>query len=242
MEEKLIDIWITPGYFRLQEWEDIVKLAHEHDMPVWAATDESRVKNRENKNSIEAYRARIMNMRRAGVDAVWAFNYFHFPPSREFELLKEAGAIETLAFLDKLYVPDDLGPKYAGFYLKDGLSHVRRQKLFAPDVPETLKPGQLRNIELRVGDDVATAMAQGYDTMISLRVQGGGMADDLQAGLNEVALRRDSSKGEWVEFAVAPSSLKVGVNGVALRHGGSAAVDITLKDIQLSIKYRRKVP
>ena len=78
MKEGLIDIWITSGYFRLQEWSDIVKLAHSHDMPVWAATDESRVKDRENKNSVEAYRARIMNMRRAGVDAVWVFNYFFF--------------------------------------------------------------------------------------------------------------------------------------------------------------------
>ena len=28
MDEGLIDIWVTPGYFRLQEWEDMVKFSH----------------------------------------------------------------------------------------------------------------------------------------------------------------------------------------------------------------------
>jgi hypothetical protein len=130
MKEGLVDIWITSGYFRLQEWDAIVKLAHSHGMPVWGSTDESRVKDRENKNSLEAYRARIMNMRRAGVDAVWIFNYFYFPGSREFELLKEAGSLETLAFTDK-HDRMTSAPNTPD-YLADGLGYVRRQTLFAP--------------------------------------------------------------------------------------------------------------
>ena len=240
MKEGLIDIWITSGYFRLTEWEDIVKLAHAHDMPVWAATDESRVKDRENKNSLEAYRARIMNMRRAGVDAIWVFNYFFFPGSREFQLLKEAGSIETLAFTDKLYVPDDLGPKYAGLYLADGLSYVKRQKLFAPTEPETLKRGQSREVEMRVGDDVASAAAQGYEATAMLRLQADGVSDDLKVEWNGQSLTRSSTREGWIDFAVEPAVVKVGVNRITIRRGDGAEGDLTLKDLQLPIVYRRK--
>jgi hypothetical protein len=240
MKEGLIDIWITPGYFRLQEWEEIVKLAHAHGMPVWAATDESRVKDRENKNSIEAYRARIMNMRRAGVDSVWVFNYFHFPPSREFELLKEAGSIETLAFTDKLYVPDDLGPKYAGFYLKDGLEYVRRQKLFAPSEPAVLKRGAWWNVELRVGDDVPSAAKHGYEATVTMRLQADAKPGDLQVDLNGKVLSEAAAREGWIDFRVEPAQVKLGVNRVSISHGDGTTQETVLKDLQLAISYRRK--
>ena len=239
MKEGLVDIWITSGYFRLQEWDAIIKLAHSHGMPVWGSTDESRVKDRENKNSLEAYRARIMNMRRAGVDAVWIFNYFHFPPSREFQLLNEAGSIDTLAFTDKLYVPDDLGPQYARLYLADGLRYVRRQTLFAPAEPEMLKGGQSREVELRVGDDVSAAAAQGYAANVTLRLQADGVPEDLQVEINGKPLARTSSRDGWTEFAVEPSRVKLGVNRVTIRRGGAAAPGTVLKDLQLPITYRK---
>lgn len=240
MKEGLIDIWITSGYFRLTEWSDIVKLAHSHDMPVWASTDESRVKDRENKNSVEAYRARIMNMRRAGVDVVWVFNYFFFPGSPEFQLLKEAGSIETLAFTDKLYVPDDLGPKYASLYLTDGLSYVRRQKLFAPTEPEVLKHGQSREIELRVGDDLSAAASHGFDASAALRLQVDTVPGDFQVVLNGRVLQRVSSRDGWLEYGLEPRSVKLGINRITIRRGDGAGDDTILKDLQLPITYRRK--
>lgn len=241
MKEGLIDIWITSGYFRLTEWEEIVKLAHTHGMPVWAATDESRVKDRENKNSLEAYRARIMNMRRAGVDAVWVFNYFYFPQNREFQLLKEAGSIETLAFTDKLYVPDDLGPKYASLYLADGLSYVRRQKVFAPAEPEALKYGETREVELRVGDDTSAAATRGYEVNVMLRLQADSVPDDLQVELNGKPLARTASREGWTGYSVDPSQVKLGINRVILRRGPAEGSDTVLKDLQMPVTYRRKV-
>ncbi|MGV3659681.1 MAG: hypothetical protein ACO1TE_05840 [Prosthecobacter sp.] len=239
MKEKLIDVWITPGYFRLTEWEDIVKLAHSHDMPVWAATDESRVKDREDKNSIEAYRARIMNMRRAGVDSVWIFNYFHFPKEAEFQLLNEAGSLDTLAFTDKLYVADDLGPKYAGFYLANGLSYVGRPKYFAPAEPEMLKPDQWYNIALRIGDDVKAATSHGFTAAITLKLQAAGVPEDFQIELNGQPLPRGSLQGEWIDYSVPPELVKLGINQVTLRRGNAIPGEMTLKDLQLSIRYRR---
>lgn len=239
MKEKLIDVWITPGYFRLTEWEDIVKLAHRHDMPVWAATDESRVKDRDGKNSIEAYRARIMNMRRAGVDSVCIFNCFHFPKEAEFQLLKEAGSIDTLALTDKLHVADDLGPKHAGFYLANGLSYVGRPKYFAPAEPEMLQPGQSREIALRVGDDLKAAPPQGFTAAITMKLQATGVPEDLQIKLNGQALQRNAAQGEWLDYSVSSEWVKQGTNQIPLRRGSSIAGGVTLKDLQLSIRYRR---
>ena len=226
------------GYFRLQEWDDIVKLGHAHRLPVWAATDESRVKERENKNSLEAYRARIMNMRRAGVDAVWIFNYFHFPREPEFQLLKEAGSIETLAFTDKLYVPDDLGPGYARLYLAEGLSYVRRQKFFAPTEPETLRAGQARTVKLRVGDDPGSAPAQGFTATATLRLQADGATDELQITLNDVPLKRGMARAGWIDFDVPPPLIKTGINQINIRRAEDSADDAMLRDIQLAIRYR----
>lgn len=200
MKDGLIDVWITPGYLRLQEWEDIVKLGHRHDIPVWASIDESRIKDRENKNSLEAYRARIMNIHRAGVDAVWIFNYFHFPPSPEFQLLKEAGSIETLAFTDKLYVPDDIGSDYARHYLVNGPSYRVRPKTFSPAEPAALKPDQSQEVELRVGDDVPSASAHGYRATVTLQIQ----ADDVQVEMNGTPLKRSAMRPGWIDHAVHP--------------------------------------
>lgn len=239
MKEKLIDVWITPGYFRLTEWEDIVKLAHCHDMPVWGATDESRVKDRDGKNSLEAYRARIMNMRRAGVDSVWIFNYFHFPKETEFRLLKEAGSIETLAFTDKLYVADDLGPKYADFYLADGLSYVRRPKYFAPAEPEMLQPGHSREIALSVGDDLKAAPAHGFAPTITLKLQAMAVPGDFKIEFNGQTLQHISVEGEWLGYSVPLECVRLGINQVTLRRGTAIAGEMTLKDLQLTIRYRR---
>lgn len=242
MKEGLIDIWITPGYFRLQEWVDIVKLSHRYDIPVWASMDESRVQGRDNRNSLEAYRARIMNAWRAGVDAVWIFNYFHFPGSPEFQLLKEAGEIKTLAFTDKVYVPDDLGPKYTGFYLANGVDYVRRPKTFAPKDPDSLKPGDSRQVELRVGDDLSSASAHGFEVTPTLRLQAEAGQDDLLIELNDRPLKPAAGLEGWLECHVEPALVRLGINRVTIGRSSTAAGEAILKDLQLTIHYRRKNP
>jgi hypothetical protein len=237
MEEGLFDIWIATGYFRLQEWDDIVALSHRHDVPVWASIDDSRVNGRENRNSLEAFRARIMNVRRAGVDSVWIFNYFHFPKDREFQLLNEAGSIESLAFSDKVYVPDDLGQDMAWRYLPGGGDYYKRSLTFDPQFPAKLAAGAVCEVELRVGDDLSAAAKDGHDAQVALRLQGDGFEDDLQVAMNEQELKSTTQQDGWIEFAVDPAQVKLGVNQVRIGRTGSSASETTLKDLQLAIDY-----
>jgi hypothetical protein len=238
MAEGLIDIWVTPGYFRLQEWGDIVKYGHSHHLPVWAAIDDSRVMGRDNRNSIEAFRGRIMNAWRAGADSIWIFNYFHFPKDPEFQLLNEAGDPGTLAFTNKIYTPDDLGQDMAWRFLANGSNYYKRARPFDPQKPEKLKAGSKRQIELRVGDDVAKAAASGHAVDTTLKLQADHVPDDLRVTLNGASLKQSGGQGGWFDFPVEPSQLKLGVNHVVISRGDTTTTDAVLKDLQLAINYK----
>lgn len=243
MKDGLIDIWIVTGYFQAQEWENSVAIGHRYDVPVWASIDESRVEGRENRNSLEAYRAKIMNAWLAGVDAIWMFNFFYYPKDPQFQLLREAGDPKTLAFTDKVYVAEDRVRKYARSYLAGGEKFVRIPKTFAPSTPEPLKSGQKRVVELRVGDDVLSAPENGFVAEVTIQLQTGESrhaqnADDLQIELNGTRLQQPKPRNDWLDFSVASTLLKKGVNQVAISRTNADSDNMLLKDLQLSIKYR----
>jgi len=120
MKDDLIDIWIATGYFRLQDWSETVAIAHQHEVQLWAALDDSRIVKRDNRNSLEVYRGRIQNAWNAGVDAVWLFNFFYGRDDPQFQLLKEAGDPDSLARTSKVYVAEGRGFGGAGHFLKNG--------------------------------------------------------------------------------------------------------------------------
>ena len=246
MKEELIDIWIATGYFRLQEWEETVKIGHKYGVPVWASIDESRVERRENRGSLEAYRSRIMNAWHAGVDAIWMFNFFHYPQDRQFQLLFEAGDPQTLAYTDKMYVADARGLTYGRYYLKDGERFFTRPETFSPLQPVHLKSDEPRVVDLRISDDPNSAPTAGYTAEITLRIQAspGSGRDDLRVKLNDVLLSetvsiQDPAYGpDWVAFAVEPALVTPGMHRVEIARGRGSRQEPILIDLQLWIKYR----
>jgi len=239
MKQRLIDIWVAGGYFRLQEWNDTVAMGHKYGVQVWASIDESRVRDRDNRNSLEAYRARVMNAWNAGVDAVWLFNFFYSPDDPQFKLLFEAGDPEALAFTDKMYVADARGRGNAQRDLKGGERFFTRPMTFSPENPITLEPGESATVDLLVGDDVTGAKDKGYTATVTLRIRAspGTDKDDLIVRLNDRVLSDGTRSGNWVEYELSPTIVMNGTNRIDISRDGRAKADPVLRDLQLWIRY-----
>ena len=239
MKEDLIDIWLASGYFRLQEWSRTVSQAHEHGVKVWASMDESRIVQRQDRNSLEIYRGRMMNAWNAGVDAVWLFNFFYTPDDPQFQLLREAGDPQSLHRKDKIYLAEARGRSGAGRYLREGDRYFTRPPTFSPSHPARLTPGETFTIHLLVGDDVAAVDKAGHPVRVVLRVQAnpGGGQDELRLRFNHHVLRHERRTGNWVEYNLQPSIVIKGLNKVILSRGLGAQRDPVLHDLQLSVHY-----
>jgi hypothetical protein len=240
MREDLIDIWVATGYFRLQEWADIVKLAHGHGVPVWASMDDVRT-GRPNAASAPASRARAMNMWNAGVDGIFVFNFGDKPPSAKFNLLHEMGDPVLLARLPKMYVPDARGDiNGVKWFLKGGEEYVTKRN--ADALPHDLGKRRSKTIELLVGDDLRSAKAQGLKPAVELKVYISGLTDarDLELKLNgrRLAVSSQDAGSNLVQFDPVPEQIKKGFNKIEVKLAARQKVKQTiLEDLQLWVNY-----
>jgi hypothetical protein len=239
MKEGLIDVWIATGYFRLQPWPDIVALADKYDIPVWAGMSESRVEPMDINNSIEAYRARAMNMWRAGVDGIYLFN-FSYRTRSQFRVLFEIGDRERLAYLDKLYVPDARGKIWAGpgHWLKGGDDYYRRTQ---PLPQELSKDRTKATVNILIGDDLSMPKAKGVEPAAALGLQ---FADISSITGFNVTLNGNSLKWEggtfdanYLRYELSSSWVKQGVNAVEMTYETEADTKLVLTDVRLTINY-----
>ena len=237
MQEDVIDIWLATGYFRLQEWTEIVKVGRRHGVPVWASMDEVRT-GRPAGNSAEAYRARAMNMWNAGVDGIYLFNFNYKPPAAQYQLLHEIGDPATMAHLPRMYVPDARGDGNAKYWVKDGYDYLTRPL----DMPYDLSDGKPRSIDLLVGDDLAAAKAAGLTPVVKLRLYVAGLADRaaLLVRLNDEVVEGGGLEVEKkrIRFQLAPERLNKGVNRFEIGLAVPGDARVVLEDLQVWISYR----
>ena len=242
MKDDLIDIWIAAGYFRLQEWKETAKIGHKYGVQVWASLDESRIQGRQERNSAEAYRARAMNAWRAGVDSLFIFNFFYLPDAPQFKLLYELGDPVTLAYMDKMYVPDARGlPDSASYWLKGGERFFTRPMVFSPRKLFPLEVGKPQTVSLLVGDDVKSARAKGFTPKVRLDVQAEGLtsSEDILVKLNNKLLKDCQLRDGWLNYMVKPKLVKLGTNRIKLSLNDTTKTEIKLKDLQLWITYEQ---
>ena len=231
----LIDLLITGGYFRLNEIGYSVALGRQYGVKVYPSLDESRVRDpeaRKLRSSTAAYRGRALEAWAAGADGVYLFNSFN--PNDP--IWDELGSVTQLAAAGRDYFASVLGQGAAagGALPHAGLMHIPKLN---PASPVRLQPGKTENVRLMAGEPSASGSSGG--TAISLRLQFSAApnAADVKVAINDIGLTGATARGQWLEFALPPGTLRTGANvvAVALAPGGAA---ISWTDLLCSVHPR----
>ena len=199
-------------------------------------------------NSLEGYRAQALNAWRAGVDTICLWNFFYVPGQSQFELVNEADDPDILAGLDKMYVPDPLGPGKTSANKKmhgspgPGLFLAGGERFFNRPVfrPGPLTPGQTRTIHIMVGDDLSSAAARGQDAEVTLEIQirGIGAPDNLETQCNGTALESAAVADTTLTYPVPTTAVKMGDNLVILSVAPVASdLSPRLEDVRLWVRF-----
>ena len=210
LAEGLVDILSGTCYFRLNPWEVLIKLGHDHGVPVYPCLSESRVrvKSRFQRNSIASYRARAMRAWAAGADGIYMFNYFN----PRGPVWRELGDPDTLRTMDKLYFVTVRDGNPDG-YLVDG-SRFRSIPILTPSTPTPVFAGQAVDVPLVVGDDVTKAQQEGWRVTATCHVQTDA-GEELRAELNGSTLAAPAPREGWLDYPVPAAVLKQGENRLA---------------------------
>jgi len=236
LQEDLIDMLLTSDTFRLTPWEEMVKLGHEHDVPVYPCVTGSGMEGDTAKlrNSVECYRAQAMGVWRSGADGVYIYNYFE-PDS---PLWRELGDPETLQKLDKVYFVSVRGFRMMDSFL-EGAERFLRLPTLCPERPEALRAGRPTVVSLEVGEDVLWGKNEGIAPHITLGLQVEKLknADELSVLLNGEALR-DGVLGEGrLEYKVRPEIVEKGANTFRVMLDAASPAEAVLEDLKLTVIY-----
>ncbi|MCD6352282.1 MAG: hypothetical protein J7M26_09205 [Armatimonadetes bacterium] len=236
LAEGLIDLLVPSGYFHLSPWQDFIELGHRYGVPVYPCLSESRLRGeaRKRRNRLEVYRARALNVWRAGADGVYTFNLFWSPKHRVW---RELGDPELLERLDKTYYVAYRGFIYADLYLRGGGQYVKIPTL-CPERPVSVKPGSPQSTVLTIGDDFEQEKARGLAPQVALRLEVSGLAQpaDLRVKVNGTELGAGTlAKDGWLEFRPDATIFKLGDNRIEMAAGSGRQV--VVRDLALQVTY-----
>lgn len=111
LKDGLIDVLIVGGcYFHLEPWQTMVRMGHEHDVPVYACLSASRLQAED-----KLWRGEALDAWAAGVDGIYTFNLFD-PRHPLFRELGDPAVLKGLP-AENRYI---MGAKYWINFLKDG--------------------------------------------------------------------------------------------------------------------------
>lgn len=228
LADGLVDILVTTGYFRLNSWETSVALGHKYGAAVYPCLSDSRVRGQARfyRGSTQSYRGRAANAWAAGADGIHLFNYFN----PKAPVWKEIGSPKTLTGLEKLFfvtvrdgVPDS--------WLSGGsqYSHV---PVLTPSHPLLLDPDSPESVPIVIGEDFAASRAAGWTPNVTLHVRmlGRVSPNRLELSLNGRTLGNGIAKGDWLDYALEPGSLRRGKNDIGLRLRPRAKPDATIHE------------
>lgn len=218
LKEGLLDLLVTTCYFRLNPWETSVALGHKYDVPVYPCLSDSRVEgeDRFRRSSVESYRGQALEAWAAGANGIHLFNLFDVFGSRS-PVFKEAGDPQTLRTLDQLYFATvrDGNPNS---WLAGGAKY-RTLPLLAPTHSKTITASQPLTLDLRVGDNLATAARASNPPRVTCHLQIPNLsnADQVTVTFNGHELPRGVLAKGWLDLDVEPTWIKQGANQVTVR-------------------------
>lgn len=127
LKDGLIDVLIVGGcYFHLEPWQTMVRMGHQHDVPVYACLSASRL-----QEDVKLWRGEAMDAWKAGVDGIYTFNLFD-PRHTLFRELGDPARLQNLPAENRY----TMGSKYWIDFLKNGESYRRIEPdRFQPRTP-----------------------------------------------------------------------------------------------------------
>ena len=236
LADDLADLLVVTSYIQLNPWEYSVALGHKYGVPVYPSLDESRVRDeaaRGLRSSVEAYRARAMNVWAAGADGVYMFNFFN-PRS---PLWRELGDPAALQRMNKDYFASVRGVGVAAGNSLPHQSFIRLATL-NPGASLPLAPDKPATVKFSVGDDVRWGESKGVGTAVTLRLQFKALKQPANAvvALNDVPLAGGAVAKDWLEFKLDAKLLKQGANVVTVTPAPQDRGSLT--DLHLTVRYK----
>lgn len=160
LAKNALDILITTSYFRLEPWENSIKLAKKYGVKYYGSIDESRVRdvtlNIPKRNSYQSYRARFLELMECGADGIYMFNM-------EGSALRSlpTADVEKLRKMEKVYYARVLGSNgsLACSYLRNGDDYLKLPTL-EPEYPEIISPDRSYEFDMFIADDINTPEMQ----------------------------------------------------------------------------------
>ena len=242
--ERLVDVWIGAGYFRLNPWEDSVALARKHGIRFYASIDESRIEGNAKsakapfipgRTSRAAYAARFAEAMAAGADGVYVFNL-------------EGQHLNSIAQIDGAHSEGENKLYFARFrgtggyrpesWLKDG-GRFDNLPNIDPGLPKdqmpTHKPGERYAFNITVGDDLAVVSPPPRITVKALTNLKAG--DEIGLSLNGQKLDAGTCKDGLFVCNAPAGAVRKGRNEFAVTFPGRDG-NYTLNDFAVEIRYR----
>ena len=192
-----VDMVAVSDYWRMSPWEANVELVQRYEKKVFACLSESRERDKTAcslRNSIESYRARVMQALKAGADGIYLFNA---QDVSDETLYNELGDADMLRALPKVYVSTARGVGNADFWLRDSVKRFLEREFVCPSRPRSLAAGEPLELPLLVGDEPEGAESPSFVLKL---VFGEGIAAGVTVHCNdtELDLRAGDTEGEWL--------------------------------------------
>lgn len=249
MQEHLIDMIATTGYFQQKQWPESIGLAHKYGVKHYASMDESRIERHckgakqplpviSGRNSPESYRGRTAAALASGSDGILYFNL-------EGKQLNETacGNMKALDGADKLYfaVERGMGGYRPEHYLKDGFVKYNAMPDLDPGRGgKKVKFSEEYVFDMMVGEDTAKAPGNKKARVLA-KVLADSVADvPVKLTVNGRAVPASGhDKENAALFDVPADVVKFGSNRIGITVGDAARKgDAAILDFCLRVSYR----
>ena len=235
--EKLVDIWIGAGYFRLNPWAVSAEFAHRHGIKFYASLDETRIPRAAKKRNLPIlpgrmspahYAARFADAIASGCDGVYVFNiegaFMHRICSVD---PKDTAGLEKVRFA----TGRGSGGYRPWMYLKDGGRFCNLPRI-DPGEPRTVSPGETCRFDVFVGDDLAAAKSPKITADVLTNLNGG---EKIAFACNGRIIEPVAEKAGRFTYRLTADSLKKGDNSFAVTFPKNVPPKATFNDFSLRI-------
>lgn len=253
LAEKLVDVVVAGGAFRLAPWNGVVATCRAAGVKCYASLDESGIwvgndnggavdDDRMPRQCPEVYRARVAEARIAGADGVLFANRYDEDWRRDAIRTYGTwfcGDLAEITTLSKRYFVTYRPVSHAGRFLKEWEKYALLPELTAYR-PAKLKSGSAE-FTLNVWDNLAELKKRGMVPELLLLTESIlPTGTDIEVALNGRKLSLLKKQAGCQTFTVPPEAVKYGVNKVQVRAKGrnKAGLLVEVRNLALDVTFK----